>query len=77
MTQASFWQQIFGEAEPLGTFWLRIKHTPDGPIARLPSGRTVIFPFEPQPPIDSLCNVILRKTKLGELLGQWTGEKAD
>lgn len=68
-----FWERIWDEAHHITTDWLTIQHSPDGPIAHTSIlQKTVIFPFEPQPPVGQQCEIEVRKTLAGEYLGKWT-----
>jgi hypothetical protein len=73
--EKTFWEQNFDEGNFVGKYWRKIRRSSDGPIAQVPVGQTVIFPINPQPPVGQLCQFVVRKTKGGSLLGQWTGKK--
>lgn len=75
----SVWELMWDKSEDVGTFWLKMEHGGDGPIARLPSGEMVIFPYDPQPPYHVLAEFVVKKRTNKQIksvcfLGKWTGK---
>lgn len=68
------WDDWFDAGEDMGIHWLKVWQSADGPMANLSLGESVILPIEPQPPVGKTCEVLIKRTKAGTLIGKWTGK---